>query len=190
MDSFEVFYDADKPDSDKKESVIVRRVPRSRYSEIKDLLAKLMANFIYFGCSRGEVCDGSNERVWKDIQKITELLPLDGGGRLNLDRIDDLQIIAIFFTDEPVEELGRVIMTADEEGREHFKPGKIAALHGINFLDYHQRCRGIYGVALETVRRWMEEDKKLEEQEELQKQSNGKAQAPAEELEKLVTTTP
>lgn len=91
MDNFEVFYDRDKPNADRQESVIVRRVARSRYSELKSLLSKLMANFLYFGCSRGELCDASNDRVWSDIKKVAEMLPLDGGGKLDLDRIDDIQ---------------------------------------------------------------------------------------------------
>jgi hypothetical protein len=189
MDSFEVFYDSDKADADKKPSVIVRRVARSRYSELKSLLAKLMASFIYFGCSRGELCDGSNEKVWEDIRKLADMLPLDGGGKLDLDRIDDLQIIAIFFVDEPVEERGRVMRHVDAAGQEHFKPGKIAALHGVNFLDYHERCRGIYGIAHEMAIAWMEEDEKQAKQEEEAKQLNGKVQVPEEELEKLATPT-
>ncbi len=179
MDSFEVFYDRAQSNADKAESVIVRRVARSRYTELKSLLSKLMASFLYFGCSRGELCNMENERVWKDIEKVAEMLPLDGGGKLNLDRIDDLQIIAIFFTDEPVEEYGRVVEQMDEEGAKRFKPGKVCALHGFNFLDYHSKCRGIYGEGLEMANDWVKADKKAE--------ANGKVEPESAEL---ATTTP
>lgn len=179
MNHFEVFYDQDKPSAERKESVIVRRVARSRYSELKNLLAKLMASFLYFGCSRGELLDSSNERVWADIIKLSEMLVLDGGGKLDLDRIDDLQIISIFFTDNPVESRGRVTKQKSEDGMECFLPGKIAALHGVNFLDYHQKCRGIYAIALDMAQAQIEKEEEV---------SNGKV--PEEELEKLETMTP
>jgi hypothetical protein len=179
MDSFEVFYDRARPNSDKAESVIARRVARSRYTELKSLLSKLMASFLYFGCSRGELCDSTNERVWADIHKITEMLPLDGGGKLDLDRIDDLQIIEIFFTDEAVEEYGRVIEQADDEGVKRFKPGKVCALHGFNFLDYHSNCRGIYGIGLDMANDWVKADRQAE--------ANGKVEKESVELE---ITTP
>lgn len=183
MNHFEVYYDQDKPNAERKEYVIVRRTARSRYSELKNLLAKLMASFLYFGCSRGELLDSSNERVWTDIVKLSEMLVLDGGGKLDLDRVDDLQLIAIFFTDNPIEVRGRVIQQKDEEGVEHYLPGKIAALYGVNFLDYHQKCRGLYSMALEMAQAWVEEDEANQEKEV----SNGKV--PEEELEKLATPT-
>lgn len=178
MDNFEVFYDRDQPNPDRQESVIVRRVARSRYSELKSLLSKLMANFLYFGCSRGELCDASNERVWADIRKVAEMLPLDGGGKLDLDRIDDIQILEIFFVDEVVEVRGRVEEQPDEEGIKRFKPGKVTALHGFNFLDYHERCRGIYGIALEMANTWVKQHQKEEEKPD----TNGKVEPESVEL--------
>ncbi|HEY9610605.1 hypothetical protein [Allocoleopsis sp.] len=185
MDCFEVFYDKDKPNADRQESVIVRRVARSRYSELKGLLSKLMANFLYFGCSRGELCDASNDRVWSDIRKVAEMLPLDGGGALDLDRIDDIQILEIFFTDDVVEVRGRVEEQPDEEGVKRFKPGKITALHGFNFLDYHQKCRGIYGIGLEMANNWVREEDKIEEKK---LETNGKVKEP--ESVELATPMP
>lgn len=185
-----MFYDRAQSNADKAESVIVRRVARSRYSELKSLLSKLFANFLYFGCSRGELCDMENERVWADLKKVVEMLPLDGGGTLNLDRIDDIQLIEIFFTDEVKEEYGRVVEQVNEEGKKRFKPGKIAALHGFNFLDYHQKCKGIYGTALDLVNSWVEADEAeaAAKAEAAEAEANGKV--PDEELAKLATPMP
>jgi hypothetical protein len=97
------------------------------------------------------------------------LLTLSCGSKLDCDRIDDWQIISIFFTDSPTEVRGRVVMQKEEDGSEHFLPGKICALYGFNFLDYHQECRGIYGVGLEMAVKKMEEDKEHEAQEALEK---------------------
>ena len=167
MDSFEVFYDQDHSNPEKRQSVIVQRGPRSQYGEIKNLLSKLMASFLYFGCSRGELCDITNERVWADIRAVASLLTLSCGNKLDCDRIDDKQIISIFFTDNPVEVRGRVILQKDEDGNEYFEPGKICHLYSFNFLDYHQGCRGIYGIALETARKQMQAEQEAEESAEL-----------------------
>jgi hypothetical protein len=162
MDNFEIFYDQDKGQPEKQQSVIVLRGPRSGYGEIKNLLSKLLASFIYFGCSRGELFDSTNERVWADLRAVVPLLNLVGGGTLDLERIDDFQLLSIFFTDNPVELRGRVVEVEDEDGRKTFTPGKLCALYGFNFLDYHQSCRGIYGIALEMARQRMEEEESLE----------------------------
>ncbi|HEY9598480.1 MAG TPA: hypothetical protein V6D33_12500 [Cyanophyceae cyanobacterium] len=168
LDHIEVIYDRDLPGSDKKESVIIRRVPRSRRSELKSLLAKLLAEFLYFGQSRGELCDSENERVWADLGKVAQMLPLDGGGVLNLDRVDDWQIIELFFVDEVTEVRGRIVMDKADDGLNHYTPGKIARLHGINFLDYHDRCLGIYGIAVEMFQERIQRDReeKMKEREQ------------------------
>ena len=176
LNHFEVIYDRET--TDKSESVIVRRVARSRYAELKSLLSKLMASFLYFGCSRGELCDTTNERVWADIYKVAEMLPIDGGGKLNLDRVDDLQIIEIFFTDDVKEEYGRVVEHVNEEGAKMFKPGKVCALHGFNFLDYHSKCRGVYGMGLEMANDWVDSDKAEKESTA----ANGKVESESAKL--------
>jgi hypothetical protein len=188
---FDVIYDRDIVDDESKcEVVKIRRAKRLHYEDLKMLLCDLMVEFLKTGRTRSRFCDMSNSRIQKTLERIVNFLPIVGGGELDLDRIDDIQLIEIFITEELVEKDGRAQLYVDteeladgEEPQQYYKPGKIAKLHAFPFLPWDKADRGIYGTAMRRYFEWREAEAELKAEE------NGKTEEKLE-LAELETVTP
>ncbi|HEY9657683.1 MAG TPA: hypothetical protein V6C65_04400 [Allocoleopsis sp.] len=139
--------DKDKPSQPRSEAVryaseevvLMRPVPPSKMEDLIDLQKNLLAAFMVHGGMLGEILRLSNTRVWEDLKKMASLIPLVGGGTLNVEKIDDSEeICRIFFTTtQNIDEETGAILPPDDEP---YSPSVIASLNGVNF--WHRLLEG------------------------------------------------
>lgn len=145
MESIEVQYLPLENSGDESSPLKVRILPvsRSRYREVLDLLHLLLIEFREKVAYPGELLMPDNENVWGNISKLTELLPLSGGGKLDIDRLSDRDLIRIFFTAKfKKDETDGQIVPDTPVGEENsgYYSSEIARLHGFNFFKMLQRA--------------------------------------------------
>lgn len=123
---------------DNGERVKLRTVPWSQHEELCELLEILAFEFLRCDSLPGELLRFKNATVWGTMRKIAAMVPVVGGGNLEIDRIDDCDLLlSLFFTaSESRGEYGEVLpdkKTSDEKGI-FFSPSQICSLHGFNFF--------------------------------------------------------
>ena len=105
-----------------------------------------MVEFSKANAYPGDILNPRNENVWVNIHKLIELIPLSGGGKLEVDRLSDDDILKIFFTRSIERDAdGRI---APPEG-ESYASGEIARLNGFSF--FRSDNQGLLQRALQTA---------------------------------------
>lgn len=150
--------------------VQVRAASIMKTEDVLELQKSLIAQFLYAGAMLGNLLLPSNTRVWEDMKRLGELLPIVGpdGGFLDPTQIQDPdELCRIFFTRtlDRDDETG-AISPADEEP---YKPSDIARLHGLNFYGLEgilYQARQRTGKMMQEARLQLEQDLKAEAEQE------------------------
>ncbi len=132
MDNIEVQY-LPKEGEDNTSPLTVKIMPvtRNKYKQILDLSHILLVEFSKANAYPGEILHPDNENIWVNIDKLAEMMPLSGGGKLEISRLSDRDILRIFFTRS---------LDRDEDGRlvpqegENYATSEIARLNGFSFF--------------------------------------------------------
>lgn len=132
MDNIEIQY-LPKEGEDNASALIVKILPvtRNKYKEILDLSHILLMEFSKANAYPGELLRPDNENIWSNIDKLCQIIPLVGGGRLDVARLSDRDVLKLFFTrSEDRDENGRLV---PKEG-ENYVTSEIARLNGFSFF--------------------------------------------------------
>ncbi|GAA6622892.1 hypothetical protein [Scytonema sp. NUACC26] len=129
--------------------VKVKRVKRAELKDLITLQQDLIAAFVRNYAGIGSVI--SDDTVWSTIEKLTTMLPVVGGGLVELSKFeDDLnQLAKIFFTQSTDDNGIPLNMIAVHEGSEWYKPSLISELHQLDHITTSQE--GIKKARPETV---------------------------------------
>lgn len=180
--NFEVSYVDLRTGEPTGETVRVRALNRNQTTELAALVESLLSKFLYYGRLPGEVLRSDNVGVWSDMRKIAAMLPLEGGGELDLDRIDDDQLLRIFFTNSTCQDEDGGLIHDEKLGERSLLPSEICKINGISFFDLNGSHKGM-------LRRALEGERKLR-QEELDKLKKELTQAEASPTTPTPTPSP
>lgn len=107
-------------------------IKRQKYSEVIELCHLLLVEFSKSNAYPGDLLNPQNENVWSNISKLVTLIPLAGGGTLDIDRLSDEDVLRVFFTRSlHRDEMGRLTPESEDE---NYAPGEIARLNGFSFF--------------------------------------------------------
>lgn len=132
MDSIEVQYLADEGEGNTSPLVVkILPVTRNKYKQILEISHILLVEFSKANAYPGEILHPDNENIWVNIDKLATMMPLAGGGKLEVARLSDRDILRIFFTRSlDRDNDGRLV---PEEG-ENYATSEVARLNGFSFF--------------------------------------------------------
>lgn len=150
MQTIEVTYDSG-------ETVKIKPVPWAKLDDLSELLKQALKQFFMDGSLPGRAIAPNNRAMWAEIEKIVELLPLVGGGKLDVKQIPEVdRIISLFLTTTDHRDDDGAIVVPESERNVGLKPSEIAKLNGIDFFDVRLQARDL---ALEWMRSIQEKAK-------------------------------
>lgn len=115
------------------ERVLIKQVPWMKTDDLWELLKEILTDLISKNLMPGETLRPSNRRTWGSIERIVEMLPLVGGGKLDVEEMEIDDIITVFFTDTcDRDEDGT--LNPPQDSKVGYPPGRIAKLHGFDFF--------------------------------------------------------
>jgi hypothetical protein len=132
VENIEVQYQALEGE-DNTSPLVVKILPvtRNKYKQLLEVAHILLVEFSKANAYPGEILHPDNENIWLNIEKLAKMLPLAGGGELEVVRLSDRDLLRIFFTRSlDRDEEGRLI---PEEGK-NYSTSEIARLNGFSFF--------------------------------------------------------
>jgi hypothetical protein len=124
------------------ETVLLKAVAWMKTDDLWDLLKLLLANFSEKQMMLGEFLRPSNKTGISTLRKIARMLPIVGGGELDIERLEAEEILRLFLFewvdgDYIINEFNQVVPPPDTQ----YPPGAIARLHGFDFFDLVRAAR-------------------------------------------------
>ena len=144
MQSVEIEYLPKEESTSSPLVVKILPIARNKYRELLELCHLILVEFSKSYAYPGDLLNPDNENVWANIEKLCNLIPLAGGGKLDVERMSDDDIIRVFFTRSTYrDENGR--LTPKEE-TESYASSELARLNGFSF--FRQDGKGLLQKAI------------------------------------------
>ena len=121
------------------ETILVKAVPWLQTDDLWDLLKILVTEFADKGLYVGEFLRPKNKTIVSTLKKVCAMLPVVGGGEIELERLDANEVIDLFVVSMEGTTSNEVGQLIREDGG-HL-PGKVAHLHGFDFFEITQAAK-------------------------------------------------
>lgn len=134
------------------ETILVKAVSWMETDDLWDLLKVLMTDFVARQLYIGEFLRPSNKTVISTLRKVCKMIPVVGGGEVELDRLDAETIVDLFVVDlknTQVNDIGQIVTPEGET----YLPGAIARLHQFDFFALAQAASKSRGTKKATTPR-------------------------------------